>query len=132
MKEFILIFIHLYSVIVFVGYVFFDCVICAKIENMNKFKKAYFKSSGIIYAISFILLIFTGIMIAIDKFHLFSNVSKIIFVIKILLIIFMIAITIISIIILKRNKNSNNFLVKKAHIIALILCFLIVLLAKLL
>lgn len=130
MKDFVISFIHLYSAIIFVGYVFFDCVICSKFTKANEIKKIYFKNSGIIYAMSFILLILTGIMLAINNFNNFSYMAKIIFFIKIALIVFMIFVTLLSIIIFKQNKNSNNFLVKQAHNLALLFCILIVLAAK--
>lgn len=129
MFDFIVIFSHLFTAIIFIGYVFFDAIFLSNIKNNLEIKKAYFKSSGIIYAISFLILIVSGIILAFKEFEF---VNKIAFILKISLIIFMFLITILSIYYVKFKNNREYFLVKHSHLIALVLCFLIVLLAKLL
>ena len=130
MIMFILMFFHLICAIFFVGYVFFDVFMCKNIKNLYEFKKLYFKSSGIIYGVIFVILIITGIFLSINKD--FYGVTKYIFYAKILLIIFMIIITVFSVYYARVKKDFKHFLVKHAHLLALILCFLIVILAKLL
>lgn len=129
MFDFIVIFSHLFTAIIFVGYVFFDAFFLSNIKNNLEIKKAYFKSSGITYAMSFLILIVSGIILAFKEFEF---VNKIAFILKISLIIFMFLITILSIYYVKFKNNREHFLVKYSHLIALVLCFLIVLLAKLL
>lgn len=132
MLEFILKFIHLFTAIAFIGYVFFDVILCKNVENIWKIKKAYFKSSGIIYAIIFILLICSGILLGISKYDGYSDYLKYILIIKIFLIIIMILITAISIYMIRIKKNDKHFLVIYAHHLALIICFFIAFLAKIL
>lgn len=126
--DFILIFFHLLTAIIFVGYVFFDAIFLNGMKNNSEIKKAYFKSSGIIYAISFLILIISGITLALKEFEF---VNKVMLLTKISLIIFMFLITAFSIYLIKFKNNREHFLVKHSHLIALVLCFLIILLAKL-
>ncbi|MBT0878702.1 MULTISPECIES: hypothetical protein [unclassified Campylobacter] len=132
MVDFIVIFLHLFSAIIFIGYVFVDAILCYGLKQANELKKAYFKSSGILYALSFVILILSGIYLAYNEYTNFANINKIMFFIKIALVILMLFITFISIYIARFKNNKEHFLVKQAHILALIICFLIVLFAKLL
>lgn len=129
MSEFIMIFLHLFSAIIFVGYVFVDSVLCYKLKEANELKKAYFKSLGILYAFSFLVLIFSGIYLAYSNF---AYINKFLLFFKIAFILLMLFVTFLSIYFARFKNNKEHFLVKQAHLIALILCFFIILLAKLL
>lgn len=126
--EFILGFLHLFSAIVFVGYVFLDAFLLERLPFANELKKAYFKSSGIIYAISFLILLISGVSLVLIKD--FDYLNKF-FIAKISLIFLMFIITLLSIFYVKIKNNKSHFLVIYAHFLAFVFCFFIVLFAKL-
>ncbi|MCV3430805.1 trehalose-6-phosphate synthase [Campylobacter lari] len=136
--HYIFICIHLICAIFFIAYVFFDvCVYRFAYKHQNKedcdkIKKAYTKSSIIIFASIFILLLLSGFyLLSFYEFNSFwdffaSNFGIFLF-IKLLLLITMLVLTFYSLFFIKVLKRKDPL---KSHLIALILCILIVICAK--
>ncbi|MCV3385419.1 trehalose-6-phosphate synthase [Campylobacter lari] len=136
--HFIFICIHLICTIFFIAYVFFDVCVYhfaykhQSKEDCDKIKKAYTKSSIIIFASIFILLLLSGFYLLsfyeINSFWDFfaSNFGIFLF-IKLLLLITMLVLTFYSLFFIKVLKRKDPL---KSHLIALILCILIVICAK--
>ena len=136
---FVALIIHVFCAIAFVGYVFFDAVIFpmakkfVKDEDMQKVKKAYAKGGAKVFGTAFLLLILSGLYMA--KSYLggedgwFGSTFQILLLSKIALLLLMCAVTAYSIffvVILKKPDPFGSY----SHIIAVILCFGIVFLAK--
>ncbi|MCV3374811.1 trehalose-6-phosphate synthase [Campylobacter sp. IFREMER_LSEM_CL2151] len=136
--HFIFICIHLICAVFFIAYVFFDVCVYhfaykyQSKEDCDKIKKAYTKSSIIIFASIFILLLLSGFYLLsfyeINSFWDFfaSNFGIFLF-IKLLLLITMLVLTFYSLFFIKVLKRKDPL---KSHLIALILCILIVICAK--
>ncbi|EAL5740084.1 trehalose-6-phosphate synthase [Campylobacter lari] len=136
--HFIFICIHLICAIFFIAYVFFDVCVYRfaykfqSKEDCDKIKKAYTKSSIFIFAGIFILLLLSGFYLLsfyeINSFWDFfaSNFGIFLF-IKLLLLITMLVLTFYSLFFIKVLKRKDPL---KSHLIALILCILIVICAK--
>lgn len=135
---FIFICIHLICAVFFIAYVFFDVCVYrfayqhANKEDCDKIKKAYTKSSIFIFAGIFILLLLSGFyLLSFYEFNSFwdffaSNFGIFLF-IKLLLLITMLALTFYSLFFIKVLKRKDPL---KSHLIALILCILIIICAK--
>lgn len=131
--------VHIFSAIVFVGYLFFDvCILPFAKKNVNqesleKVKKAYTKGSAVVFGGAFVLLVASGIYLAshyigFDK-GFFESTFQILLSLKIITILLLIIITFISIFYVGFLKKPNPF-GKFSHLIGLVLCFVIVFLAK--
>ncbi|WP_139453395.1 trehalose-6-phosphate synthase [Campylobacter armoricus] len=135
---FIFLCIHIICAIFFIAYVFFDVCIyrfAYKHENKedcDKIKKAYTKLSIIIFASIFILLLSSGFyLLSFYEFVSFWDIFKsnlgIFLFIKLTLLIAMLGLTLYSLFFIKILKRKDPL---KSHLIALILCILIVICAK--
>lgn len=136
--HFIFICIHIICAIFFIAYVFFDVCVYSfaykheSKEDCDKIKKAYTKSSIVILASIFILLLLSGIyLLSFYKINSFwdfftSNFGIFLF-IKLLLLAIMLILTCYSLFFTKFLKRKDPL---KSHLIALILCILIIICAK--
>ncbi|MBZ7986511.1 trehalose-6-phosphate synthase [Campylobacter canadensis] len=122
-------FIHLFCAILFVGYVFCDAIIMPKSDFDSNIKKAIMKKSALIYAFIFIILIASGIYLYF--LNTFSKLELIFFVLKIFCIFLIFFCALLSIYKLRIKKQKDAFVIKYAHLIAIILCLFVVLFAKL-
>ncbi|WP_459829711.1 trehalose-6-phosphate synthase [Campylobacter concisus] len=131
--------IHLICAIVFIGYVFFDVCIypfakkTIDAKTLEIVKKAYTKGSAKVFGTAFLLLLISGAYMAKDYFGgelgwWQSNFQKLLFV-KIFVLLVMCFVTFISVfnvVILKKPDPFGKF----SHLIALVLCLIMVVLAK--
>ncbi|WP_139470809.1 trehalose-6-phosphate synthase [Campylobacter armoricus] len=135
---FIFLCIHIICAIFFIAYVFFDVCIYRfaykheSKEDCDKIKKAYTKSSIIIFISIFILLLSSGFyLLSFYEFVSFWDIFKsnlgIFLFIKLTLLIAMLGLTLYSLFFIKILKRKDPL---KSHLIALILCILIVICAK--
>ncbi|MDU7071144.1 trehalose-6-phosphate synthase [Campylobacter ureolyticus] len=136
---FFALFMHLLCAIFFIGYVFFDVIIypfskkSIDEKTYKSVKKAYTKGSGVVFGVIFLLLLISGIWlgshyVGISKGFFNSNL-QIFLSLKILTIIFMCVITFISVYFVAILKKPDPF-GKFSHLIALVLCIIIVFFAK--
>ncbi|NLY04391.1 MAG: trehalose-6-phosphate synthase [Campylobacter sp.] len=136
---FIALCVHIFCAIAFVGYLFFDaCIYPFAKKNIDEeiltnVKKAYTKGSAVVLAIAFLLLLISGIYlgshyIGIEK-GFFSLPFQALLSLKLLTILLLFVITFISIYAVKIKKKPDPF-GKYSHIIGLVLCIIIVFLAK--
>ena len=130
---------HLICAIVFIGYVFFDVCIypfakkTIDAKTLEIVKKAYTKGSAKVFGTAFLLLLISGAYMAKDYFGgelgwWQSNFQKLLFV-KIFVLLVMCFVTFISVfnvVILKKPDPFGKF----SHLIALVLCLIMVVLAK--
>ncbi|AJC91080.1 MULTISPECIES: hypothetical protein [Campylobacter] len=136
--HFIFICIHLICAICFIAYVFFDICVYRfaykheSKEDCDKIKKAYTKSSIIIFASIFILLLLSGFYLLsfyeLNSFWDFFQTNFGVFLlIKLLLLATMLILTCYSLFVIKILKRKDPL---NSHLIALILCIFIVICAK--
>ena len=130
---------HLICAIVFIGYVFFDVCIypfakkTVDVKTLEIVKKAYTKGSAKVFGTAFLLLLISGAYMAKDYFGgelgwWQSNFQKLLL-IKIFVLLVMCFVTFISVfnvVILKKPDPFGKF----SHLIALVLCLIMVVLAK--
>lgn len=130
---------HLICAIVFIGYVFFDVCIypfakkTVDAKTLEIVKKAYTKGSAKVFGTAFLLLLISGAYMAKDYFGgeldwWQSNFQKLLLV-KIFVLLIMCLVTFISVfnvVILKKPDPFGKF----SHLIALVLCLIMVILAK--
>ena len=130
---------HLICAIVFIGYVFFDVCIypfakkTVDTKTLEIVKKAYTKGSAKVFGTAFLLLLISGAYMAKDYFGdelgwWQSNFQKLLLV-KIFVLLIMCLVTFISVfnvVILKKTDPFGKF----SHLIALVLCLIMVILAK--
>ena len=130
---------HLICAIVFIGYVFFDVCIypfakkTVDTKTLEIVKKAYTKGSAKVFGTAFLLLLISGAYMAKDYFGgelgwWQSNFQKLLL-IKIFVLLIMCLVTFISVfnvVILKKTDPFGKF----SHLIALVLCLIMVILAK--
>ncbi len=130
---------HLICAIVFIGYVFFDVCIypfakkTVDTKTLEIVKKAYTKGSAKVFGTAFLLLLISGAYMAKDYFggelgSWQSNFQKLLLV-KIFVLLIMCLVTFISVfnvVILKKPDPFGKF----SHLIALVLCLIMVILAK--
>jgi hypothetical protein len=130
---------HICCAIIFIGYVFFDVCIyplakqSIEEQTLLKVKKAYAKGGAKVFGSVFLLLLISGFFLAknyIGNEHgWFNSTFQILLMTKIGVLLLMCLITFISVFsvfILKRQDPFGKY----SHIIALILCLIIVILAK--
>lgn len=122
-------FIHLFCAILFVGYVFCDAFIMPQSDFDSGVKKIIMKKSALIYALIFIILIVSGFYLYF--FNHFSTLALVFFSLKIFCIFLIFLSALFSIYKLRIKKQKDAFIIKYAHLIAVILCLFIVLFAKL-
>ncbi|MCI6988609.1 MAG: trehalose-6-phosphate synthase [Campylobacter sp.] len=132
--------IHLFCAIVVVGYMFFDAIIypfakkSVDEETLTRVKKAYTKGSAIVFGIAFLLLLLSGAHLAFsnyiggDKGFLGSSL-QILLMLKIGFVFLLILVTFISVFFVRFLKKPNPF-GKYSHLLGLIICLIIVFLAK--
>ena len=131
---------HLICAIVFIGYVFFDVCIypvakkTVDAKTLEIVKKAYTKGSAKVFGTAFLLLLISGAYMAKDYLggdHGWwqSNFQKLLLA-KITVLLLMCLITFISVFNVTILKKPDPF-GKFSHPIALVLCLIIVILAKL-
>ncbi|OUT12680.1 trehalose-6-phosphate synthase [Campylobacter concisus] len=130
---------HLICAIVFIGYVFFDVCIypfakkTVDTKTLEIVKKAYTKGSAKVFGTAFLLLLISGAYMAKDYFGgelswWQSNFQKLLLV-KIFVLLIMCLVTFISVfnvVLLKKPDPFGKF----SHLIALVLCLIMVVLAK--
>ncbi|WP_104697325.1 MULTISPECIES: trehalose-6-phosphate synthase [unclassified Helicobacter] len=135
--HFLLLCFHIICAICFIGYVFFDAVIfpfaykkCSK-EECDRIKASYTKASGILFGIIFISLLVSGgaLLSYYDLKGVFATSFGLFLGIKLFLIFCMFIITAYAIFKIRFLKKEDPFR-GKSHTIALVLSFLIVILAK--
>lgn len=132
--------VHILSAVAFVGYVFFDVCIFpfAKKhideDTLARVKKAYTKGSAKVFGTAFLLLIISGAYMAKDYFGgengWLDGPFQILLATKIGVLGLMCLITAISLFFVYKLKKPDPF-GKYSHIIALILCAIMIILAKL-
>ena len=131
--------VHLVCAIIFIGYVFFDVCIypfakkTVNPQTLEAVKKAYTKGSAVVFGTAFLLLLISGTYMAKDYFGgelgwWQSNFQKILL-LKIFVLLIMCFVTFISVLNVTILKKSDPF-GKFSHLIALVLCLIIVVLAK--
>lgn len=131
---------HLVCAIIFIGYVFFDVCIypfakkTISPQTLEAVKKAYTKGSAKVFGTAFLLLLISGAYMAKDYLggeHGWwqSNFQKLLLT-KIAVLLLMCLITFISVFNVTILKKPDPF-GKFSHLIALVLCLVMVILAKL-
>lgn len=131
--------IHLVCAIIFIGYVFFDVCIypfakkAVNPQTLEAVKKAYTKGSAVVFGTAFLLLLISGTYMAKDYFGgelgwWQSNFQKILL-LKIFVLLIMCFVTFISVLNVTILKKPDPF-GKFSHLIALVLCLIMVVLAK--
>ncbi|WP_027327098.1 hypothetical protein [Helicobacter pametensis] len=127
--------VHLVCAIIFVGYVFFDvCVYPLALKKLDKercesVKKAYMRGSVFIFAGIFLGLLLSGVMLA--RFYELSLDTLfgwfLLLKLGVLALMFLLgAYSVFFVAVLKKPDPFKG----KSHIIALVLCLIIVVLAK--
>lgn len=131
--------IHIFCSIAFVGYLFFDvCILPFAKKSIDEkilvdVKKAYTKGSAAVFGTTFLLLLISGVYlgshyIGFNKGFFSSNFQTLLS-LKIITLFLLIIITFISVFYVRFLKKPDPF-GKYSHIIGLVLCFVIVFLAK--
>ena len=131
---------HLVCAIIFIGYVFFDVCIypfakkTISPQTLEAVKKAYTKGSAKVFGTAFLLLLISGAYMAKDYLggdHGWwqSDFQKLLLA-KITVLLLMCLVTFISILNVTILKKPDPF-GKFSHLIALVLCLAMVILAKL-
>lgn len=131
--------VHIFSAVAFVGYVFFDVCIFpfakkhVDEDTLARVKKAYTKGSAKVFGTAFLMLIISGIFMA--KEYLggengwFGSSFQILLMVKIGVLWLMCLVTAISLFFVYKLKKPDPF-GKYSHHIALALCIVMIILAK--
>lgn len=136
---FIALVVHIFSAIAFVGYLFFDvCILpfakkSIDEESIARIKKAYTKGSAVVFGLAFVFLLMSGSYLGVQYISIskgfFSSPFQILLTTKVITLFILLIVTFISVFYVRILKKPDPF-GKYSHIIGLILCFIIVFLAK--